>query len=154
CPQRGAPKRRAPRPAERLSPLLERGAERVGDVRLVVLVEPGVEWERKRSRAEVFGDGAQSRREAEPLPHVRLQVDAGEVARRLAPARLQVRDDVLPVAPGRECDDVDEPRALVAGVVPERKLEDPDVAQELAVAAGDERASGEDLVELLELGEA
>src|SRR5262249_33737005 len=57
-------------------------------------------------------------------------------------------------APGRECDDVDEPRALVAGVVPERKLEDPDVAQELAVAAGGERAAGEGLVELLELGAA
>ena len=63
-----------------LAPTRQSRAERLGDVRLVVLREAGVERKRERARGDVLGDRAEADAIAEPLLHVRLEVDARQVA--------------------------------------------------------------------------
>ena len=67
----------------RTKPLVQRGSERCGDVRLVVLAETCVEWERERARGDVLCDRAQADAVAEALLHVRLEVDGRQVTARI-----------------------------------------------------------------------
>ena len=103
--------------------LVRRGAQRLRDVCLVVLVEPRVEGKRERARRGLLGDRAEPDAIPEALLHVRLEVDAGQVARGLHARSRERRDHRLAIGAGRERDDVDEPRALVLRVVLARKLE-------------------------------
>ena len=69
------------------------------------------------------------------------------------PFGRQSRHHRVAVDTGRQLDDVDEPRALVVGVVRKRCL-DVDVGEQLVVDRGDTTPRGEDPVELLELADA
>src|SRR5262249_57659623 len=80
-------------------------------------------------------------------------MDARQVRRARNAVRGKSVDHRVAVDPARELDDVDEPRALVVGVVGERKLE-VEPREELRVARRDLASAGEDAVELLELSDA
>ena len=132
----------------------ERRPEGLGDVGLVVLLDPGVERERERARARVLRDRAEPFPEPVPLAHVRLEVDAREVARGLDAPLFEHRDHGLPIRSSRQRDDVDEPRALVIRVVVAGELEPLDVCEQLAVARRRGAPKVEDLGKLLELPDA
>ena len=85
-------------------------------------VELGVEGQREQAAACLLRDGAHSLREAEPLAHVGLQVDRGQVATRRDPGGRQLLDERSPVEPGRQANRVDEPRAAMLGVVAEEDV--------------------------------
>ena len=69
---------------------------------------------------------------AEPLAHVRLQVDRGQVAAVATPALGEPAITLLAVDLRREADRVDEPGAPVIDVVGERRLDAVDAVEQLA----------------------
>ena len=111
-----------------------------------------MEREGQRSRRDVLRDGTQPDAIPEALPHVRLQVDARQVPRGLDAVSRERLDDRLAVGADRKRDDVDEPRALVLGVVVARELETA-IDSSSAVYRAATRRAPRGSVELLELPE-
>src|SRR5687768_12849281 len=95
----------------------ESSRDRLDDALLIGRLEARVEGDRQRAPAQALGHGAEPLGEAVALAHVRLQVDARQVARGADPLALEVPDHGLTVEPLLELDDVDEPGASVVGVV-------------------------------------
>ena len=87
-----------------------------------------------RSQSSLTGQHALG--EAEPLAHVRLEVDRRQVRRARDALGAEPRDHAVAVDARGQLHDVDEPRALVVGVVGERHL-DVEPGEQLAVARRD-----------------
>ena len=118
----------------------------VGDTR--------VKGQRERAPAQFLRDGTEAFTEAVPLAHVRLEMDTGQIARRLDAGCVELTDHPLAVGAERQRDDVDEPRARVPLVVGARQLEAVDVLEQPPVARRRVAPPRQDRVELLQLADA
>src|SRR5918992_76712 len=139
-------------PAGNLAGSCDCGREHLDHALLVRGLDLRVERQRERPPAHRLRHRELALDEAVVAPHVRLQVDARDVLRGRDSLATQRGHDGVAIELRSERDDVDEPRALVIGVVRSQRLDLVDAAEQLAVALGRRRPQLEQAIELLELG--